>query len=214
MKDNLFNERKSYEKGSLTIQSVDMNPLQQFRTWYYETEQSGDIDEVNAMTLSTLGQDGFPKGRIVLLKKYDENGFYFYTNYKSEKGLSIEKNKQVCLSFFWPVMERQVIIKGIAEKTSLGDSTNYFHSRPRGSQLGALVSNQSEEIESREQLEEKLAELEKKYKNTEIPLPDHWGGYVVSPRVIEFWQGRPNRLHDRIQYTLEGLDWKIKRLQP
>lgn len=214
MKDNLFNERRSYEKGSLSIHSVDPNPLQQFRTWYYETELHGDIDEVNAMTLSTMGRDGFPKGRIVLLKKYNENGFYFYTNYKSEKGLSIEKHKQVCLSFFWPIMERQVIIKGIAEKTTILDSTNYFHSRPRGSQLGALASDQSQEINSREQLEARLSELEQKYKDKEIPIPKNWGGYVVSPLVIEFWQGRPNRLHDRIQYSLEGMDWKIKRLQP
>lgn len=214
MQDNLFNERRSYEKGNLSIHNVDPNPLQQFRTWYYETELHGNIDEVNAMTLSTIGRDGFPKGRIVLLKKYNENGFYFYTNYKSEKGLSIEKHNQVCLSFFWPVMERQVIIKGIAEKTTIHDSTNYFHSRPRGSQLGALASDQSQEIESREQLEARLSELEQKYKDQEVPIPEYWGGYVVSPRLIEFWQGRPNRLHDRIQYSLEGLDWKIKRLQP
>jgi len=214
MKDNLYNERKSYEKGSLSIHNVDPNPLQQFRTWYYETELSGSVDEVNAMTLATIGQDEFPRGRVVLLKKYNETGFYFYTNYNSEKGRSIAHNNKVCLSFFWPVMERQIIIKGTAEKTSLIDSTNYFHSRPKGSQLGSLVSNQSEEIESREELEKKLAQLEKKYKNKEVPLPDDWGGYVVVPKVIEFWQGRPNRLHDRIQYTLDGMDWIIKRLQP
>lgn len=214
MEDNLYNERKSYEKGNLSIDNVDPNPLQQFRVWYYETELSESVDEVNAMTLSTTGQDEFPKGRVVLLKKYDEKGFYFYTNYNSEKGKSIAQNNRVCLSFFWPAMERQVIIKGIAEKTSIVDSTNYFHSRPKGSQLGSLLSNQSEEIESREELEKKLVQLEKKYKNKEVPLPEHWGGYVVSPEVIEFWQGRPNRLHDRIQYTLDGLDWIIKRLQP
>ncbi len=214
MRDNLHKYRKSYEKGELSEHSVDPNPLQQFRTWYYETELTGGVDEVNAMTLTTVGTDGFPRGRVVLLKKYDENGFYFYTNYNSEKGLSIAANSKVSLSFFWPVMERQIIIKGTAKKTSEEDSANYFHSRPKGSQLGALVSDQSREIESRVAMEAKLQSLEKKYENMEVPKPKDWGGYVVSPVSIEFWQGRPNRLHDRILYTLDGLDWNIKRLQP
>lgn len=214
MKDNLHKQRKSYEKGALSEHSVDPNPLQQFRTWYCETELIGGVDEVNAMTLTTLGTDGFPRGRLVLLKKYDEIGFYFYTNYNSEKGKSIATHDKVCLSFFWPNMERQIIIKGIASKTSEADATNYFHSRPKGSQLGALISDQSEEIENREMLETRLAAMEKEYEHKEVPKPKNWGGYVVTPKVIEFWQGRPNRLHDRIQYTLEGMDWKIKRLQP
>lgn len=214
MKDNLHKHRKSYEKGELSEQTVDPNPMQQFRTWYYETEETGGVDEVNAMTLATVSPDGFPRGRVVLLKRYDEKGFYFYTNYKSEKGLSIDLNNKVSLSFFWSNMERQIIIKGIATKTSEIDATNYFHSRPKGSQLGAMVSNQSSVIMSRQDLENELKSLEIKYENKEIPKPKNWGGYVVSPIEFEFWQGRPNRLHDRIRYSLNGLDWNINRLAP
>lgn len=188
--------------------------MQQFRTWFYEVQNNGGVDEVNAMTINTIGIDGFPKGRVVLLKKYDEHGFYFYTNYNSEKGLAISKNNKVSLSFFWPNMERQVVIKGFATKTSKTDSSNYFHSRPKGSQLGARVSAQSEVVASRDVLESELKFLEEKYKNIEIPMPEYWGGYLISPISIEFWQGRPNRLHDRIVYVLENEDWKIERLAP
>lgn len=214
MKDNLHKQRKSYEKGELSEDSVDANPLQQFRTWFYETKESGGIDEVNAMTLATIDTEGFPRGRVVLLKKYDEYGFYFYTNYHSEKGKSIEENNKVSLSFFWPNMERQIIIKGLAEKTSEKDATNYFDSRPKGSQLGALISDQSSIVANREVLEKRLKELENEYDNKEVPKPTHWGGYIVAPILFEFWQGRPNRLHDRIQYTLVDNDWIIQRLQP
>lgn len=214
MAEKLHNYRKSYEKDVLSETSVDENPMQQFRTWFFEVKDSDGVDEVNAMTISTIGEDGFPKGRVVLLKKYDENGFYFYTNYNSEKGKSIANNNRVSLSFFWPNMERQIIIKGTAEKTSETDSTNYFHSRPKGSQLGAAVSHQSSIVQSREVLEKNLAELEKKYENEEVPKPEDWGGFVVKPVSIEFWQGRPNRLHDRIRYTLKNQDWLIERLAP
>ncbi|QQX76308.1 MULTISPECIES: pyridoxamine 5'-phosphate oxidase [Aequorivita] len=214
MAEKLHDYRKSYEKGELSKTSVAENPMQQFRTWFFEVKESGGVDEVNAMTLTTIGTDGFPKGRVVLLKKYDEYGFYFYTNYSSEKGKSIAHNNRVSLSFFWPNMERQIIIKGTVEKTSEVDSTNYFHSRPKGSQLGAVVSNQSEVVESREVLEKKLKDLEAKYENKEVPKPKDWGGFLVKPVSIEFWQGRPNRLHDRIRYTLEGDDWVIERLAP
>ncbi|HLW33520.1 MAG TPA: pyridoxamine 5'-phosphate oxidase [Aequorivita sp.] len=214
MPEDLFSYRKSYEKGILSEETVDQNPMQQFRSWFYEVRDSGGVDEVNAMTVSTVSLDGYPKGRVVLLKKYDENGFYFYTNYKSEKGKSISYNNKVSLSFFWPNMERQVIIKGMAEKTSEDDSTNYFHSRPKGSQLGALVSLQSTVLESREALEKELVALEEKYKNVEVPKPADWGGYLIRPVEIEFWQGRPNRLHDRIRYTLKEEDWLIERLAP
>jgi len=214
MSENLHDYRKIYDKGALTKKSVHENPLQQFRTWFYEVKDSNGVDEVNAMTLSTVGVDGFPKGRIVLLKKYDEYGFYFYTNYESEKGKAILENNHVSLSFFWPNMERQIIIKGIAEKTSSSDSENYFASRPKGSQLGALVSNQSTIVSSRDELEERLEALEKEYINKPVLKPAYWGGFLVRPIEFEFWQGRPNRLHDRIRYTLQNYDWIIDRLAP
>ena len=214
MAENLHDQRKSYEKDALVRDSVSDNPMQQFRTWFHEANDSETVDEANAMTLSTLNPDGFVRGRVVLLKKYDENGFYFYTNYGSEKGKSIAHHSKVCLSFFWAGLERQIIIKGTAEKTSKEDSTNYFHSRPRGSQLGALVSHQSETIADRKTMEERLASLEKEYEGKEIPKPEDWGGYLVKPVEIEFWQGRPNRLHDRLVYTLKDYDWQLSRLQP
>ena len=214
MRDNLHDYRKNYNKGELTKNKVDANPLQQFRKWFYEAKDSESVEEVNAMTLTTLGLDGFSKGRVVLLKKYDEHGFYFYTNYSSEKGKSIAQNNKVSLLFFWPGLERQIIIKGTASKTSEDDSNNYFNSRPKGSQLGALVSNQSEVIETRKVIENKLALLENQYFDKEIKKPANWGGYLVSPISIEFWQGRPNRLHDRIRYRLSHLDWIIGRLSP
>lgn len=212
MSQNLHDYRKNYDKGVLSKASVDPNPLQQFRTWFYEVKNSETVGEVNAMTLTTLGNDGFPKGRVVLLKKYDEYGFYFYTNYLSEKGMSIASNEKVSLSFFWPGLERQIIIKGIASKTSKEDSKNYFNSRPLGSKLGAIVSNQSEVIENRKVLEDKLKSLEQEYLHKEVEKPGFWGGYLVAPISIEFWQGRPNRLHDRILYTLKDYDWIIERL--
>jgi pyridoxamine 5'-phosphate oxidase len=214
MRDNLHDYRKNYNKGELTKNKVDANPLQQFRKWFYEAKDSESVEEVNAMTLTTLGLDGFSKGRVVLLKKYDEHGFYFYTNYSSEKGKSIAQNNKVSLLFFWPGLERQIIIKGTASKTSEDDSDNYFNSRPKGSQLGALVSNQSEVIENRKVIENKLVLLENQYSDKEIKKPANWGGYLVSPISIEFWQGRPNRLHDRIRYRLSHLDWIIERLSP
>ena len=214
MDEKLHDYRKSYEKGVLTQTSVDQNPMQQFRNWFFEVKDSEGADEVNAMTISTIGTDGFPKGRVVLLKKYDAYGFYFYTNYNSEKGRAIAKNNKVSLSFFWPTMERQIIIKGLVEKTSEADATNYFHSRPKGSQLGAAVSNQSDVVASREILEENLSKLEMEYENKEVPKPENWGGYIVKPVSFEFWQGRANRLHDRIRYTLKNDDWIIERLAP
>lgn len=214
MKEDLTDYRKTYEKDSLSKESMDSNPIKQFQDWFHEVEEKGGVEEANAMTVSTVDENGFPKNRVVLLKKFDDNGFYFYTNYNSDKGKALAQNNKICLSFFWPNLERQVIISGIAEKTSEADSTEYFHSRPKGSQIGAMASPQSEVIKSREFLEENLAQLQEKYKNSEVPKPEYWGGYIIKPVSVEFWQGRPNRLHDRIRYTKTESDWKIERLAP
>ncbi|MEC3965775.1 pyridoxamine 5'-phosphate oxidase [Flagellimonas halotolerans] len=215
MQKDLGDYRKTYEKSELTEASIKENPLEQFQKWFYEVEASEGVDEPNAMTISTIGLDGFPKSRVVLMKKFTFEGFIFYTNYQSEKGRAIAANPSVCLSFFWPNMERQVIIKGTAEKIVENLSDGYFESRPHGSKLGAIVSDQSEVVPSREYLEDKLKQLEQQYKSKEVPRPEHWGGYLVRPISMEFWQGRPNRLHDRIRYSLqEDFDWKIERLAP
>lgn len=212
MKD-LSNYRKSYNKSELVETSIPQDPINLFNKWFHETEDFGGVEEVNAMTISTIGLDGFPKSRIVLLKSFNEEGFIFYTNYNSEKGKAIINNPNVCLSFFWPSLERQVIIKGTASKVASSVSDSYFASRPDGSKLGAIVSPQSEVIPNRAFLEEKLKQLEIEFKDKEIPRPHNWGGFLVKPIEIEFWQGRPNRLHDRIRYKLQNsIDWKIDRL--
>ena len=214
MNKDLSYYRKSYEKSELKLSNVPDNPLQLFQTWFYEVDASDAIDEANAMTVSTIGLDGFPKSRVVLLKKYTHEGFIFYTNYNSEKGKAIAENNNVCISFFWHAAERQIIIKGKAEKIAENLSDGYFESRPKGSQLGALVSDQSEVV-TKTALEDKLKDLEHTYKDKDVPRPKHWGGYIVKPVEIEFWQGRPNRLHDRIRYQLqEDYTWKIDRLSP
>ncbi|WP_396633848.1 pyridoxamine 5'-phosphate oxidase [Maribacter sp. R86514] len=215
MQKDLGDYRKSYEKSALMEDSISDNPIQLFQTWFYEVEKSDGVDEPNAMTVSTVGLDGFPKSRVVLLKKYTHEGFIFYTNYNSEKGRAISANPNICISFFWANLERQVIIKGIAEKLPKNLSDGYFDSRPDGSKLGAIVSDQSTVIDSRAVLEDQLTKLEKEYEGKEIERPDHWGGYLVRPVSMEFWQGRPNRLHDRIRYSLTNeYDWKIERLAP
>lgn len=214
MKD-LSNYRKSYEKSELLENQIPEDPINLFHKWFYEAEDLNAAEEVNAMTVSTIGSDGFPKSRVVLLKKFNEEGFVFYTNYQSEKGKAIVQNPNVCLSFFWPTVERQIIIKGTAEQTTAQISDNYFASRPDGSKLGAIVSPQSEVIPNREFLAENLIELEKEWEGKEILRPNHWGGFLVRPVAVEFWQGRPNRLHDRIRYQLQAnFEWKIERLAP
>jgi pyridoxamine 5'-phosphate oxidase len=189
--------------------------MELFKDWFLNADASNTVEETNAMTISTIGKDGFPKSRIVLLKKYTEEGFIFYTNYSSEKAKAIAANNHICLSFFWPALEQQIIIKGIAEKVSEKESDAYFNSRPTGSKLGAWASPQSAVVASKEALEIQLGVLEKKYEGKEIPRPKHWGGYLLKPISAEFWQGRPNRMHDRMRYTLtKDFLWKLERLAP
>ena len=206
--------RKSYTKNELTAEDIANDPLRFFRTWFDEAEQHPEIEEANAMMLATIGLDDFPKARVVLLKALTEEGFVFYTNYQSDKGLSIAYHTKVGLSFFWPALERQVIIKGVAEQLEPSTSDDYFKSRPKGSQLGAIVSEQSKVITDRSILEAKLEALEIEFQDKAVDRPTHWGGYTVVPKSIEFWQGRPNRLHDRIRCQLEGSFWSIERLAP
>jgi pyridoxamine 5'-phosphate oxidase len=215
MEQDLSNYRKVYKKRELSKKEVLENPMELFQKWFYEVEEFGGNIEPNAMNISTIGLDGYPKNRTVLLKKYTWEGFIFYTNYNSEKGKAILKNPKVCLSFFWNNLERQVIIKGKAEKIAENLSDGYFETRPDGSKLSAWASNQSEIVPSRRYLDDKLTFFENKFKNKEIPRPEFWGGFIVKPISMEFWQGRPNRMHDRIIYTLQkNYDWKIDRLAP
>jgi pyridoxamine 5'-phosphate oxidase len=214
MDKNLHDYRKSYEKGSLTEDTVLENPLEQFAAWFVDAEKTPTVEEPNAMTLSTVDTQGVPKARVVLLKEFTQEGFVFYTNYTSGKAQAIAQNNKVCISFFWPSLERQIIITGMAVKISEEKSIAYFNKRPRESQLGALVSDQSTSIDSREALEEKLLDLEKQYQTKPIVKPAHWGGYLIQPNSYEFWQGRSSRLHDRIKYTKINNSWNIGRLQP
>ncbi len=215
MSHDLSDYRKSYEKEELLEKNCPENPIELFQKWFLLADLSDLVIESNAMTVSSIGLDGFPKSRVVLLKKYTWEGFVFYTNYNSEKGKAIAFNNNVCLSFFWAGLEQQIIIKGKTEKLPENLSDGYFESRPDGSKLGAWASNQSEVVPSREVLESKLKFYQSEFENKEINRPKHWGGYIVKPISIEFWQGRPNRMHDRILYTLEkDFSWKLERLAP
>ena len=215
MEKDLGDYRKSYEKGALLETAISHNPMELFQKWFHEVDTHFHQGETNAMTISTIGLDGYPKNRVVLLKKYTFEGFVFYTNYESEKGKAITANPNVCLSFYWAAAERQVIIKGTAVKIEKNLTDDYFESRPKGSQLGALASRQSSVIANREVLETKLKSLESEYESKQITRPKFWGGFIVKPIEIEFWQGRANRLHDRIRYQLQhDFSWKIERLSP
>lgn len=207
--------RRDYAMHSLTEKEVAANPFVQFTNWWKQATEAA-IDEVNAMTLATLGDSGFPESRIVLLKGYDEKGFVFFTNYESAKGAQLAAHSKCSLLFFWKELERQVRIIGKASAIAAAESDTYYHSRPVGSQIGAWASPQSKVVESKEWLEENFAQIEKKYQGqSSIPRPPHWGGYRVAPTRIEFWQGRPSRMHDRICYTQEqNAEWKIERLAP
>ncbi|WP_366094758.1 pyridoxamine 5'-phosphate oxidase [Flavobacterium sp.] len=208
---DLSDFRKVYDKGFLVENDLPNSPFDLFENWFKAAAESGTY-EANAMTLATATATGHPRARVVLLKSYDENGFVFFTNYESAKGRALAENPQVCLAFFWEEQERQVIIEGVAEKTSREVTHAYFQSRPRESQLGAWASPQSSEA-TREELIQKLEQLNEKYPD-EIPTPNHWGGYLVKPTKIEFWQGRPSRLHDRIVFENENGSWKRYRVAP
>jgi pyridoxamine 5'-phosphate oxidase len=205
--------RKTYSAGALNESDVLTNPLEQFKVWLQQAIEAGTL-EPTAMTLATADKKGRPSARTVLLKNVDEQGFVFYTNYESRKANDITENPQAALLFFWDRLERQVRIEGRINKVSREQSETYFKSRPYGSQLGAWVSQQSSVITSREVLEEKVRDLENKFSEGHVPLPEFWGGYLLTPDSIEFWQGRPSRLHDRLRYSKISNNWKIERLSP
>jgi pyridoxamine 5'-phosphate oxidase len=213
-KETTQNLRQDYRSASLLEQDVFDNPFLQFEKWFSEALKS-EILEPNAMTVATSTVNGTPSARIVLLKEFTEKGFVFYTNYDSKKGQDITKNPQAALVFFWADLERQIRIEGVVERISDEESTAYFQSRPKGSQLGALTSPQSSSIPDRKFLEDKLASLSEEFSVKDIPKPEYWGGYRVIPNRIEFWQGRSNRLHDRLVYIQEkDSSWKFERLAP
>jgi len=206
--------RQDYSKSSLEVANVLPDPVEQFEKWFQEALQAG-VPEPNAMNLATVNEQGQPSARIVLLKGVEAKQFLFFTNYQSHKGLLLEKNPACALTFFWPELERQVRIEGITQRLDAQTSEAYFQSRPRGSQIGAWASPQSSVIESRTIIEERVQQLEKRFDGmTVLPKPHQWGGYGVIPSLIEFWQGRPSRLHDRIVYTRIDGQWKIHRLAP
>jgi len=211
--ETLQNLRQDYRSAALTEQEADKNPVSQFAAWFTDA-MTAKIFEPNVMTLATADKAGRPSARIVLLKGFNEEGFTFYTNYNSHKGKELAENPYAALVFFWAELERQVRIEGSVTKIDPQISDQYFHSRPVGSQIGAIVSPQSSIIESRDLLELKVNQLTEEFKEKEIPRPAHWGGYIVKPMTIEFWQGRTSRLHDRINYHLVDGNWIINRLAP
>lgn len=214
MNKSIADIRTDYKQQSLNESDVALNPFAQFDKWWTDAVNA-ELTEANAMSLATVGSNGCPSVRIVLLKSYDTNGFVFFTNYQSDKAQQIAQNPFAAVCFFWKELERQVRIEGSIEKTSAAESDEYFYSRPLGSRIGAWASPQSRPIAGRTILEENVKALEAQYNGQEPARPPHWGGYIVKPQSIEFWQGRPSRLHDRIKYTRQPDDsWKIERLAP
>lgn len=205
--------RKEYNKHKLEEADVDKNPIFQFEKWFQEAKDA-NVHEPYAMTLATANKEGQPSARIVLMRKFDENGIVFFTNYLSRKGKDISENPNAALLFFWHDLERQVRIEGVLEKETTEESDMYFHSRPHESKIGAWTSEQSKVIPNRKILDERFREFSEKFSFDNVPRPQHWGGYILKPNVIEFWQGRPSRLHDRILFTLENGQWKMERLAP
>ena len=214
MKTSLADLRKEYTLAGLRRASLDPDPMAQFKQWFQQAVDA-DVPEPSAMTLSTVDRDGQPSSRVVLLKGLDERGFSFYTNYESRKARELAANPRGSLLFLWKELERQVAIRGRVSKLSAEESDAYFKLRPRGSRLGAWASHQSQVIANRDALDERLRQLEQKYPGENIPRPPHWGGYVLAPAEFEFWQGRPNRLHDRFRYVRpDAGPWLIERLSP
>jgi pyridoxamine 5'-phosphate oxidase len=214
MKGRIADIRKNYSRKKLLEKKSSKDPIQQFGKWWKQAIKAG-INEVNAMTLATASADGIPSARVVLLKDFDEKGFTFFTNYESYKGQQLAENPKACLVFFWKELERQVRITGLVDRITAEASTEYFLSRPAESRLGAVVSPQSRVIDSRDWLDENYGKKKKELKGQPIERPEYWGGYIVKPVIVEFWQGRPSRLHDRLQYSLqEDGSWKVERLAP
>lgn len=210
---NKKNLHRDYQGPLLTQEEVDTDPIKQFETWFQKA-LGNDLTDANAMTLATASQNGIPSARTVLLKEFDSSGFRFYTNYESRKGKELIENPQAALCFYWAELNRQIRIEGSVKKVPKGDSAAYFAKRPRNSQLSAWASKQDNVLSSRDELEEDFKKVKKRFEGRDVELPDYWGGFILQPNSIEFWQGRPSRLHDRILYTKKDNNWKISRLSP
>ena len=213
MRRDVASLRKEYTRAGLAEADVAPDPVEQFRRWF-DVALAAGLHEPNAMTVATATRDGRPSARVVLLKGFEERGFVFYTNYEGRKGRELEENPRAALLFYWGELERQVRVEGAVSRVSEEESDAYYASRPRGSRLGAWASEQSRVVGGREVLEGRIGDLEAEYEGREVPRPPFWGGYRVGPEVVEFWQGRENRLHDRLVYRRQGAGWEIRRLQP